>query len=87
MGLLLWEEVPVYWHVEFGDVDVLANARNQLRELVLRDRNRASVIIWGVANETPNIPERLAFVADLAAHARELDPSRLVSAPAIPRRS
>jgi beta-glucuronidase len=86
MGLLLWEEVPVYWHVEFGDVDVLANARNQLRELVLRDRNRASVIMWGVANETPNIPERLAFVAGLAAHARELDPSRLVSAALLPYR-
>ena len=86
MGLLLWEEVPVYWHVEFGDAAVLASARNQLRELVLRDRNRASVIIWGVANETPSTPERLAFLANLAAYTRELDPSRLVSAALLPYR-
>jgi beta-glucuronidase len=84
MGLLLWKEVPVYWHVDFADPAALANARNQLRELILRDRNRASVAIWGVANETPNTDDRLAFVSDLAAYARELDGTRLVSAALLP---
>jgi beta-glucuronidase len=87
MGLLIWEEIPVYWHVDFGDAAVLANARNQLRELVLRDRNRASVIMWGVANETPSTGERLEFLADLAAYTRELDHSRLVSAALLPQQN
>jgi len=85
MGLLLWEEVPVYWHIDFAAPAVLANARNQLRELILRDQNRASVILWGVANETPNTAERLAFLSDMVASARELDSSRLVSAALLPQ--
>lgn len=85
MGLLLWEEIPVYWHIAFGDPAVLGRARNQLRELILRDRNRASVAIWSVGNETPNTQERLAFLSDLAAHARELDSSRLISAALLPQ--
>jgi beta-glucuronidase len=84
MGLLLWEEVPVYWNVPYADTSVLANARNQLRELIVRDRNRASVILWAVANETPHSGERLAFLAEMAAYARELDSSRLVSAALLP---
>lgn len=85
MGLLLWEEVPIYWHIDFAAPAVLANARNQLRELILRDRNRASVILWAVANETPNTTERLAFLSDMTAYARELDSSRLVSAALLPQ--
>lgn len=84
LGLLLWEEVPVYWDIDFGDPAALASASRQLGELILRDRNRASVILWGVANETPNTPERLAFVSNLAAHVRQLDPSRLVTAALLP---
>jgi beta-glucuronidase len=84
MGLLLWEEVPVYWAIAFDSPEVLASARSQLGELILRDRNRASVILWGVANETPNTPERLMFASNLAAHVRQLDPSRLVTAALLP---
>jgi len=84
MGLLLCEEVPVYWHLAFADPAVLASARNQLRELILRDRNRASVIVWSVGNETLGTSERLAFLSELAAHARQLDSTRLVSAALLP---
>ena len=84
MGLLLWEEIPVYWHVDFANPVVLAAARNQLRELILRDRNRASVIIWSIANETPWTSERLSFLAELAACARQLDSTRPVSAALLP---
>jgi beta-glucuronidase len=85
MGLLLWEEVPVYWHIDFANPAVLAGARNQLRELILRDRNRASVIVWAVGNETLGASERLAFLSEMAAHARQLDSSRLVSAALLPQ--
>jgi beta-glucuronidase len=79
-GFLLWAEVPVYWAIDFANPDTLADARNQLSELILRDINRASVIIWGVGNENADTDARLAFMAELAATAKRLDPSRLTSA-------
>jgi beta-glucuronidase len=79
-GVLLWAEIPVYWAIDFAHPDTLADARNQLSELILRDINRASVIIWGVGNENADTDARLAFMADLAETAKRLDPSRLVSA-------
>jgi beta-glucuronidase len=78
-GLLLWEEIPVYWSLEFGNPATLANARNQLEELIKRDRNRASVAIWAVGNENPDTDERFAFMKSLIATARKADPSRLVA--------
>ncbi|HMM14378.1 MAG TPA: glycoside hydrolase family 2 TIM barrel-domain containing protein [Parvibaculum sp.] len=80
IGLLVWSEIPVYWAVSWSDGDTLDAARSQLREMILRDKNRASVIIWSVANETPPTPERTDFLTSLIRDARVLDPSRLVSA-------
>lgn len=80
MGLLVWEEVPVYWTIEWENPGTLANARQQLAELIGRDRNRASVIVWSVANETPPSEPRLKFLRTLVEDARRLDPTRLISA-------
>ncbi|MGB5950566.1 MAG: glycoside hydrolase family 2 TIM barrel-domain containing protein [Parvibaculum sp.] len=80
IGLLVWSEVPVYWAVSWSDGATLDVARSQLREMIERDRNRACVIIWSVANETPPTPERTKFLTSLIRDARTLDPSRLVSA-------
>lgn len=80
MGLLLWEEIPVYWAVHFGTKDTYYDAENQLCELMTRDYNRASVIIWSVGNENPDTDERLKFMGDLANFAHRYDPARLVSA-------
>ncbi|MBL0151117.1 MAG: hypothetical protein IPP87_21615 [Ideonella sp.] len=80
LGLLVWEEIPVYWTVAFGNPATLASARQQLGEMITRDRNRASVIVWSVANETPPGEARDAFLANLIAHARQLDDTRLLSA-------
>ena len=79
-GILAWCELPVYWGIAFDQPHVLENAREQLDELVTRDRSRASVIFWSVANETMPSPERTAFLTNLAERARELDPTRLISA-------
>jgi beta-glucuronidase len=79
-GVLLWEEVPVYWAVAFDNPGSYRDAENQLSELILRDRNRASVIIWSVGNENADTDSRFAFMSGLARRARELDPTRLVSA-------
>ncbi len=80
LGVLLWEEVPVYWAIRFEDEGTYRDAENQLAELVLRDRNRASVAIWSVGNENADSDERLAFMKGLAETARTLDGTRLVSA-------
>lgn len=80
MGLLVWSEVPVYWRVAFGNPDTLTLARKMLAENIRRDRNRAAVVLWSVANETPISAERNAFLEQLIADTRALDPERLVTA-------
>ena len=80
MGIMLWAEIPVYWTILWDNPDTYANAEGQLTEMVVRDRNRASVIIWSVANETPRGDSRLRFLTGLIDRARELDPTRLISA-------
>ncbi len=80
MGILLWAEVPVYWTIHWDNPATYANAENQLTELITRDRNRASIIIWSMANETPISPARTTFIKKLVAHTRTLDPTRLISA-------
>ena len=80
MGLMLWEEVPVYWAIDFANPATRRDAENQLRELIRRDRNRASVIIWSVGNENPDTDARLDFMRGLAEIAKAEDPTRLTSA-------
>lgn len=80
MGILAWEEVPVYWAIEFDNPVVLVKAQEQLHEMIRRDRDRASVIFWSVANETPVTPARNKFLESLIASAREHDNTRLVTA-------
>jgi beta-glucuronidase len=80
VGVLLWEELPVYWAIEFDNPETAADAANQLSELIRRDRNRASVIIWSIGNENADTNARLTFMTALARTARGLDPTRLVSA-------
>lgn len=80
VGLMLWAEIPVYWAIDFANPDTFTDAENQLRELIWRDVNRASVVIWGIGNENADTDARLSFMARLAASARALDPSRLIGA-------
>ncbi len=80
LGLLVWEEIPVYWGINYEDPVVYAAAASQLEALVRRDRNRAAVIVWSIANETPPTEVRTEFLGRLKAVVRALDPDRLVSA-------
>jgi beta-glucuronidase len=80
MGIMVWEENPVYWTILWDNPATFENAKNQLTELITRDKNRASVIIWSMANETPVSEIRTEFLKNLAAHARSLDDTRLISA-------
>lgn len=80
MGIMLWEEIPVYWAIDFDNPISFKDAKNQLLELINRDRNRASVIIWSVGNENADTDARLNFMKNLAIVAKEEDSTRLVSA-------
>jgi len=80
MGIMVWSEVPVYWTIQWKNPDTYANAHNQLTDMITRDKNRASVIIWSMANETPVSANRTDFLKKMIATTRQLDPVRLVSA-------
>lgn len=80
MGILVWEEVPVYWTIQWENPNTLGNAQNQLGELISRDHNRAAFIIYSVANETPIGEARNHFLSQLIQQAHSSDPTRLVSA-------
>jgi len=80
MGILVWSENPVYWAVEFEKPEVYAKAQRQLEEEIGAYRNHAAIILWSMANETPAYEARTKFISALAAKARELDPTRLITA-------
>ena len=80
MGILVWEENPVYWTIDWENKDTFANAKKQLSSLINRDKNRASVIIWSMANETPTSDARNHFLQRLASYTKTTDPTRLISA-------
>jgi beta-glucuronidase len=84
MGQLVWSEVPVYWAVQWESQDAHANAEHQLTEMITRDKNRASVVFWSVANEMPLGDARIRFLGSLAAKPCELDNTRLVTAATLP---
>lgn len=69
-----------YWTILWENEATFLNAQNQLIEMITRDRNRASIILWSMANETPLEAARLVFLKKLFDRARELDPTRLITA-------
>ena len=80
MGILVWEEIPVYWTIQWDNESTFNNAKTQLSDLIQRDKNRASVIIWSMANETPVSEKRTNFLKRLVEHTRSMDSTRLISA-------
>lgn len=80
MGLLVWSEVPVYWRINWTNAHTLEVARAMLAENIKRDRNRASIVLWSVANETPLSDARNTFLNRLIDDVRALDDTRLVTA-------
>lgn len=80
MGLLLWQEIPVYQGIDFAATGMQAKLDAMLAEMIGRDRNRAAIMLWGIANETSPGPQRDVALAALAQESRRLDPTRLVGA-------
>jgi beta-glucuronidase len=80
LGILVWSEIPVYWTIDWDNKVTLANALSQLDDMIDRDKNRCSIILWSVSNETPVGKSRNEFLKTLLKRARELDPARLLTA-------
>jgi len=78
LGLMVWEELPV--NKEIGDPDqYIGNVSQMAEEMIARDRNHPSIILWGIAGEV-NAPQPVILkVVDAVARLyRKLDPSRPV---------
>ncbi len=80
MGILVWSEVPVYWKIEWESEIIQQKAKNMITEMIERDKNRSSIIIWSIGNETPVSDARNTFMSSLAKHTKATDDTRLVSA-------
>ena len=82
LGLMVWEEIPVVNTI--GGKAFARNAQNMLREMILRDRNHPSVVLWGLTNESlmesldrETAVRTVALIRRLNSLAHKLDPSRL----------
>jgi beta-galactosidase len=72
LGLLAWEEAPGWGYL--GDAAWLALASRDIGQMIRRDRNHPSIVIWGARlNETPN---NTAFYTQSNELAHSLDDSR-----------
>ena len=85
-GILMQSEIPAWGYDTFAgmgaepDADILQNAREQLSEMIARDRNHPSVVVWGLCNEVGGQnPPAYQFVKHMLEEAKRLDPNRLCS--------
>jgi beta-glucuronidase len=79
-GMLILEEIPVYWACDFRSKKTFKTAARMMRELIKRDINHPSVIWWSVGNEIPiERPEVAKFMRRLMKWTRMHDDTRLVT--------
>lgn len=79
MGIMLWEEVPLWQNIQFTNPAILNKADTMLKEMITRDKNRCSIIMWSLSNETSRSPARNSTLAAMAGFARSLDDTRLIT--------
>jgi beta-glucuronidase len=79
LGIVLWEQIPV-WRLKGKDLarpQLRRTILERLRDTILRDRNHASVIAWGVANEiVKGGSAETSYLTQAKALVRRLDPTR-----------
>jgi len=77
IGLLVLEEIPVYWDLNYKSDKLRSLAASMVGDMIHRDFNHPSVIMWSVGNEIPvENPDCDRLIAELMDLARTLDPSR-----------
>ncbi|TAM84263.1 MAG: DUF4982 domain-containing protein [Acidobacteria bacterium] len=89
LGILVWEEVPnIKIHMYHAPLDeeaniyatrfprgLMRNIKHQLKEMVERDRNHPSIVIWGFADDLSSYQYPQDFV-ELSDYTHTLDPAR-----------
>ena len=85
-GILMQSEIPAWGYDTFAgmgaepDADILQNALEQLKEMIARDRNHPSIVVWGLCNEIGGQnPPAYQFAKSMLEEAKRLDPHRLCS--------
>jgi beta-glucuronidase len=85
-GILMQTEVPAWGEETFQgmgsepNADIMENGLEQLREMIARDRNHPSVVVWGLCNEiNGQNPPAYNFARRLLEEAKKLDSNRLCS--------
>lgn len=80
IGILVWEEIPVYWFDSDGFNNQLKRKITDLMwvEMIKRDFNRPSIIFWGTCNECSTQVERSEFIKRLYVLAYSIDGTRLI---------
>ena len=93
-GILIIDEIPavgLYFHGDSTELKLRQETCKQyIKELIMRDKNHPSVVMWSIANEPfpenisisstgvkPADPKSTALFADLFKQVKELDPTRL----------
>ena len=85
LGLLVMDEFTDMWEQPKNTDDYAnyfkENWEKDLTDMILRDRNHPSIVMWSIGNEIPNwsIADASRIGKALAAKVRELDPTRLVT--------
>jgi beta-galactosidase len=65
LGIMVWEEPPGWGHM--GNAAFQARMLCDVRDMVVRDRNRPSVVVWGTRlSETKNYPALYAQARQIA---------------------
>ena len=85
-GILVQSEIPAWgWDTFKGmdtepDADIFTNGLEQMREMIARDRNHPSIVLWGLCNEVggQHAPA-YQFAKRLLAEVKKLDPHRFCS--------
>lgn len=81
LGFIVWAEIP-FISIMNEDPAAHENCITQLKELVIQNRNHASICFWGISNEIliGGISEKLVQNhKELNALCKELDPTRLTT--------
>jgi beta-glucuronidase len=85
-GILMQEEVPAWGADTFAGIsdelqhELESNGAEQMREMIVRDRNHPCIVSWGLCNEVDGKnPRSREFAHVIAKEARKLDPSRLLT--------
>lgn len=79
-GLLVFEEIPIYWDIDYDSEMVKRLAEGMVGDMIARDFNHPCVVAWSVGNEIPVENSSCdKLIRSLMDQARSIDPGRLVT--------